>query len=433
MNFVIVSFLISSCLAFPTWENRQKDRLNALRIKLPINKPTYQIYNPKIVDWNGVISGCKAACRFEKRLCNFYIRAAAHDSLSVSEGYGGADGSLLLTEDELKRQENNYDNFAFILSKNALSLAKKYDSSVADVIAVCGGIATEFLGGPKIVTYHNTQPFLVGRYDKDIPNPANSLAPSNINTTKFSEFAIKRGLSIEEMTALMGSHSVIDEKSCLRPDKSICDPQIEKCDDISMFKWDNSYFKETCDIQTTIHIPAKPVSIIINKTVELNQELCKFTNKQFKDVVIRDVEIELQNVNIDIELVDVELTSPVSKNEKWHYTLHDAWMGKACQHALTATSYNTQIGNAMNNFKDNSTNWDSTYITAYKKMVNIGARWVGKKGYPITGLECKKYTSTVVKTDCRFCNVNFSTFSRYKCPSSCKCSTAFAETQEFYN
>jgi len=36
-------------------------------------------------------------------LCNFYVRAAAHDSLSISEGYGGADGSLLLTEDEIRR------------------------------------------------------------------------------------------------------------------------------------------------------------------------------------------------------------------------------------------------------------------------------------------------------------------------------------------
>jgi hypothetical protein len=137
-----------------------------IQVKLPAWKPKTTNYDPTIVDWKSVISGCRATCRYDKRLCNFYVRASAHDSLSVSEGFGGADGSLVLTADEIKRPENNYDSFTFLLSKNALALAKRYNCSVADIIAVCGAIGTEYQGGPTIISNDPVQPFLVGRFDK---------------------------------------------------------------------------------------------------------------------------------------------------------------------------------------------------------------------------------------------------------------------------
>ena len=68
-----------------------------LQVKLPPWKPKTTSYDPTIVDWRSVIAGCRATCRYDRRLCNFYIRAAAHDSLSISEGFGGADGSIFLT------------------------------------------------------------------------------------------------------------------------------------------------------------------------------------------------------------------------------------------------------------------------------------------------------------------------------------------------
>jgi hypothetical protein len=159
-----------------------------LQVKMPKWKPKTIFYDPTKVDWNGVISGCRATCRYDRRLCNFYVRASAHDSLSISEGFGGADGSLFLTLDEINRQENAYDSWAFLLSKNALALAKKYNTSVADIIAVCGAIATEYSGGPKIIVLNEQDPFLVGRFDKIDPNPAKALPASNINMTSFVSF-----------------------------------------------------------------------------------------------------------------------------------------------------------------------------------------------------------------------------------------------------
>jgi hypothetical protein len=416
--------------AFPGWKDKQKEKLNMLRIKLPSYKPIGSIYNPRRVDWAGVVSGCKAACRFEKRLCNFYIRAAAHDALSVSEGYGGADGSLLLTEDELRRSENRYDNFAFILSKNALALAKKYDASVADIIAVCGAVSSEYLGGPKVLFYDKSMPFLVGRLDKQIPNPANSLAPANLNTSGFSDFTIKRNLSIEEMVALMGSHSLIDEKSCLKHDNTFCDPHMENCDNISMFTYDNLYFKEMCNPKIEIYNPPVYKPITINKTFEVKQELCKFTSNFFRNNAVEDINNE---INIDsepeFEKIDVEWVNP---SRTWKHTVNDAWLGKACQKDLVMTDYNQEINIAMNKFKNSLLEWHSVYSIAYKKMINIGAQWAIQGGYAISGIECKSYRSLINKINCRLCNMDYFNFLKRKCDDSCKCFSSFADNDIFY-
>lgn len=442
--FILLNFCISFVLSFPNFTHKKKEN-KVLRVKLPVYKKDILKYNPKIVDWAGVISGCKASCRYEKRLCNFYIRAAAHDSLSVSEGYGGPDGSLLLTQDELRRSENNYDNFAFILSKNALSLAKKYNSSVADIISVCGAVSTEFLGGPKIVKYDEYLPFLVGRIDSDSPNPANQLAPANMNTTGFASFAQKHKLTIEEMTALMGSHSILDEKRCLMSDqKTKCDPLVKNCTNLSMFNWSNLYYKETCSQKINIHIPGVQSTIIQTKKSVFKEELCKFTSEKFKqrniDLFANDLALNAADIfgqRADVEALDLFInTDPIdvtvnNTTQKWMYTVHDAWMGKACQNELPMNNNNLQIKHAMNKFKIQS-DWDKVYIRAYKKMVNNKANWATPDGYPITGHECRSGYKSSLNVSCTNCDIHYFNHYKYNCHSSCKCTTSFSETDIFY-
>jgi len=429
MQFLILILSINfvACLSKHSRKNK------VIQVRLPSWKPKEKFYNPRKVDWISVISGCKAACHYEKRLCNFYVRAAAHDSLSVSEGFGGADGSLLLTEDELRRSENNYDNFAYLLSKNALALAKKYDTSVADIVAVCGAVATEFLGGPKIIKSDNIQPFLVGRHDRTLPNPTNSLAPANMNTTGFSSFAKSKNLTIEEMTALMGSHTLLDEKGCLKKDNSYCDPKKSKCTNILMYNWSNIYYKETCVSKITINNPPVLSTLPLpTREFFIQQDLCKFTSKEFRKRQEEILAQELVDLNPDpntlvidqdLEFEDVTWYNNIAK--KWSYTIHDAWMGKACQGDLTKTPYNDDIQTYMNKFKDHSNEWDITYIRAYKKMVNTGAIWNKNGGFPISGLECYSgYTTSIPKINCNNCNK--------LCHTSCRCKTAFNENDSFY-
>jgi hypothetical protein len=437
-------------------------------LKIPTWKTKKEGYNPKKVDWNAVISGCRAACNFDKRLCNFYIRAAAHDSLSISKRKGGADGSMLLTEEELNRPENSYDDFGEIVAKNALALAKRFDASVADVIAVCGAVSSEYLGGAKIVEYDEKDPFLVGRFDKIIPNPPNTLPPDNINVTDFMKFTRSRGFTAEEMTALMGSHSLLDNKACLKSDHvNICNPRKEKCHDLSMFTWSNVYYHDGCTKNIDILEKEKLRKKKENKRKTINDEMCKFTSNKFRKNSLKELAEELKiNVkdtkteenaeneatenetteataneitnNIPEAEVEVEeenegpLKAVVDYNNKtkawkeWFYTIHDAHMGLECQR-----KEQTPVKKAMQKFLNNEV-WNNVYKRAYKKMVNLGADWAFANGYPITGYECRIYKS-LVGDRCKKCNVNYLNVKKYDCPLDCKCMTAFGDDVRFYD
>jgi len=256
-------------------------------------------YDVSKVDWESVISGCHASFNYEKRLANFYIRGAAHDALAIHNGLGGSDGSVLLTQDELSRPENNYDSFTYKLSKNALALSKRFGTSVADIIAVCGAYAVTYLGGPVIINNNTNNTILVGRIDTDIPNPANQLVPADANTDLFNKYSIKFNFTLEEFTALLGSHTVIDDKTCLNRDqKTYCDPLIESCKNISMFIWDNTYYKDLCNKNIVMEENSFSINTKLTKLQHIKNNLCKFTSKKFKDKIKQDMEAEDQlNVN----------------------------------------------------------------------------------------------------------------------------------------
>lgn len=426
---------INKCKITDINQNNNYEKKNVLII-YPSWKPKEKIYNPKKVDWSSVISGCHAACNFDKRLCNFYIRASAHDSLSISEGYGGSDGSLLITEDELNRPENNYDQFSYKLSKNALSLAKIFDTSVADIIAVCGAYAVKYLGGIDIIKTSNViDPFLVGRKDSTIPNPGHQLVPENANTSMFNDFANKYGFTLEEFSALLGSHALLDEKECLNKDHlTYCDPLINQCTDISMFNWDNSYFQDICSKNISIKFNTIPIDFIKTKKQLIKNELCKYTSDYFRKEIKNDLNLEL---GLDIEQIilqdkiteandllieqenqftkAIDITYYENENPKhWLYTTNDAWLGLACQNKLENTNYNNEIKNSMNKFKNSQKEWETVYSKAYKKMINNNVRWFNlkKNGLRITGNEC------------------YSGFKIYKGKRICK--SAFNSDESFY-
>lgn len=418
-----------------------------VQVKLPSWKPKTTSYDPTIVDWSSLVAGCRASCRYERRLCNFYVRAAAHDSLTISEGHGGADGSLLLTQDEIKRMENRYDDFSFILSKNALALAKRYNTSVADVIAVCGAVATEFLGGPKIIDH--TQSFLVGRFDKISPNPTNQLAPANMDTLGFSNFAEKYNLTIDEMTALMGSHSLIDDRGCEKMNGATCDPNVESCLDLRMFRWSNKYYRDVCSPNVRINIPAVRSSFPLRTFGTLrNDEICKFTSPEFRkkatdeldgDVIILEQGILPQLtdnvIEVENEMEDVTWSGRSIGVKPWIYTLHDAWMGNACSGKLPSNRHNDAIRVSMNKYNNDVSAWDQTYIVAYIKMVNLGASFSVQGGLEITGDECPSGYASALKgltLDCSQCDEKARRSGVYNCSPNCKCATAFSNSVKFY-
>jgi hypothetical protein len=420
-----------------------------LQIKVPKWKPktTDTIYDPKKIDWRSVISGCRATCRYDRRLCNFYVRASAHDSFSISEGFGGADGSVLLTADEIRRPENKYDSWAHLLAQNALALAQRFDTSVADIIAVCGAVATEFQGGPTILKDDQVQPFLVGRYDTLEPNPANKLPGSNLNLDGFATFTQTRNLTMEEMTALMGSHSLIDNRGCIKMNGGMCDPTVEACTDLRMFRWSNQYYRDVCVPNIRINNPPIRNSMPL-RTLDFikKQKMCTFTSPELRKRTADIFDTEVRTlmgvqdpnalvIDLETEMAPVSWFSMDLSQRQWFYTVHDAWMGLACQRRVTQTPINIEIGNAMNKFRMNVGEWDSTYIRAYKKMINTGANWVTPGGFAITGDECPSGYVSAVKglvLDCSKCDEVSRRDGTYNCSLNCKCKTGMSNSAKFY-
>jgi hypothetical protein len=418
-----------------------------LQVKLPKWKPMTTGYDPRIVDWKSVISGCRATCRYDRRLCNFYVRAAAHDSFSISEGFGGADGSIFLTDDEINRPENAYDSWAFLLSKNALALAKRYNTSVADIVAVCGAVATEFQGGPTIISHNDQDPFLVGRFDSIEPNPDKKLPAANINLDGFSNFAKNKNLTIEEMTALMGSHSLIDNRGCERLNGTQCDPTVEACTDLRMFRWSNRYYKDVCSPNIRINNPPIRSSEPLHTLEYLKkQSMCRFTSPELRQREIDIFETEIKTlmgenepdalvIDLDTEMEHVSWFSKDLTPRTWFYTVHDAHMGRACQRKVPQTADNIKIGDAMKTFETNSGQWDGTYIRAYKKMINTGAKWSTVGSFAITGDECPSGYVPALKglvLDCSKCDEFSRRDGTYNCSSNCKCLTGMSNSVKFY-
>ena len=420
-----------------------------LQVKLPKWKPKTlaNAYDPTIVDWRSVISACRATYRYDRRLANFYIRAAAHDSFSISEGFGGADGSVLLTNDEMRRTENNYDSWAYLLSQNALALAKRYNTSVADIVSVCGAVATEFQGGPTIVKDDTVQPFLVGRYDSIEPNPANKLPGSNMNLDGFSNFAQTRNLTMEEMTALMGSHSLIDNRGCQRTNGTQCDPTVEACTDLRMFRWSNQYFRDVCSPNIRINNPPVRSSAPLHTLDYIRkQKMCTFSSPELRKRTTDIFDTEIKTlmgvqtpdalvIDLDTEMEHVSWFSKDLTSRVWHYTVHDAHMGRACQLKVPQTANNIQIGVAMKTFQTDIPTWDTTYIRAYKKMINTGANFAVPDGFAITGDECPSgYVSAIklLNLDCSKCSEINRRDGTYSCSSNCKCATGMSNSAKFY-
>ncbi len=214
-------------------------------------------------------------------MANFYVRAAAHDSLTVDgDGNGGADGSFVLNPAERERAENAYDRMSTYVWKSSIAIASLYDISVADVIALCGAEGSYFTGGPNPITRQGNR-FVVGRLDSDVENPR-TLSPPDQNIQDFQTAFESRGFTLEEAVCLLGSHSVLDNTGCLNNDKTtFCNPYIASCTRTNMFTWDTSYYRDLCTIKTCpfaiggTSAPGKPNHEFLRK-----HELCKFTSAE---------------------------------------------------------------------------------------------------------------------------------------------------------
>ncbi len=381
MDFKTTNMLNKYSVSILTWTCFGSIIINTFSRKSLMN-----VYNPTNVNWKLVVKYCNEAFTIEKRYANFFIRLAAHDALAFDTKYGGADGSVILSKDEVARPENKQDRFAHTLSPVAKNISSITDASVADVIAVCGAVAVEYLGGPNMFLINTTTPFFVGRQDVTIPNPHNQLAKGNIDTEDFALLVKTKGLSLKDMVALMGSHVLIDDHNCKNNDGTICDPTIENCDNITMFTWSNMYYKDVCSEETIINVPAIQTTEILTLEQKRKNALCKYTSQKMKKVEEADVikeDEQLNNYKSTYANVLVECKTKCKPTPTWSYTTNDAYLGKTCQNKKQLSLSESLISKYMREFAENPTSWNQAYAEAYKNMISLRAVWSNKIEIPL--------------------------------------------------
>ena len=142
-------------------------------------------------------------------------------------------------------------------------------------------------------------------------------------------------ITTEEMTALMGSHSLIDHTGCTRTNGTECNPNTEACTDLRMFKWSNVYYRDACSPNIRINNPPVRSTLPLNTLNNLRTiNKCKFTSPELRQRqldlfdteirinpisygvrdIIREWEIENdKNLNREGPVIVLKLTGPVNK------------------------------------------------------------------------------------------------------------------------
>ena len=150
--------------------------------------------------------------RNENGTCNGLARAAVrlgfHDAgaWSMTSDIGGADGSLLLSSDEIERPENN--GLQEIRSEG-LRILDRYSSNgvtAADLVQFMHNVATVTCPlGPRLLT-------LVGREDRHEADPM-GLIPSNnaTNASYLIELFESKTITPQDLAALLGAHTVAQQ------------------------------------------------------------------------------------------------------------------------------------------------------------------------------------------------------------------------------
>ncbi|CAI0650974.1 unnamed protein product [Colletotrichum noveboracense] len=142
--------------------------------------------------WTKVAADLKATfagCSPEARQA---IRASFHDCFP-----GACDGSLILANEYLDREENiQIQPICDTLGQKAV----EYSVGTADMIQAAASLAVAACGGPK--TY-----FWVGRKDSSVPNPEGVLPTQDSDAaTQINAFK-KKGFTATDLVALLGAHS----------------------------------------------------------------------------------------------------------------------------------------------------------------------------------------------------------------------------------
>ncbi|KAL0933746.1 ligninase h2 precursor [Colletotrichum truncatum] len=189
--------------------------------------------------WKYIANDLQGVFRGKAGRCTDYARAAIrlgfHDAGGWSKytgDYGGADGSIILSPDEMNRGENNGLQEIVAQTKIWYNNYKGYGISMADLIQFSANVATVVCPlGPRVRTY-------VGRKDSSRNCPDNMLPPVTGSADYLIELFENKTIKPHGLTALIGAHTTSQQRF-VDPERA-GDPQ-----DSTPGVWDVAFYKET--------------------------------------------------------------------------------------------------------------------------------------------------------------------------------------------
>jgi manganese peroxidase len=151
-----------------------------------------------------LFTACDGTCNSIARSA---IRFAFHDAAAwdLTAGFGGADGSLFLSADEITRSENNGLQS---WRQKGLELLQEYGSfgiGAADLAQFAHNVAVVVCPlGPRTLTY-------VGRESSRTANLPNLLPNVNSSATTLIDLFSQKSISYVDLVALIGAHSAAQQ------------------------------------------------------------------------------------------------------------------------------------------------------------------------------------------------------------------------------
>ncbi|KAK7753591.1 hypothetical protein SLS62_004449 [Diatrype stigma] len=161
------------------------------------------------------------------------IRQGFHDAATwdKNSAYGGADGSLLLS-DEMTRGDNRGLEDIAAQTKSWYNKYKQYGTSMADMIQV--GALTAIVscpGGPRIRNF-------IGRKDNSKAGPTGKLPQFYQDAKTLIDLFAAKTFTASDLIALVGAHSTAKQK--------FVDPaRSGASQDSTPNTWDTKYYSET--------------------------------------------------------------------------------------------------------------------------------------------------------------------------------------------
>ncbi|KAF6807621.1 ligninase h2 precursor [Colletotrichum sojae] len=189
--------------------------------------------------WKYIANDMQSVFRGRSGRCTDFARAAVrlgfHDAGGWSKttgDFGGADGSIILSPDEMTRGENKGLEEIVAQTKVWYNQYQKFGISMADLIQFSANVATVVCPlGPRIRTY-------VGRKDSAQNCPENMLPPVTGSADFLIDLFENKTIKPHGLTALIGAHTTSQQRF-VDPSRA-GDPQ-----DSTPGVWDVKFYKET--------------------------------------------------------------------------------------------------------------------------------------------------------------------------------------------